>query len=628
MRRFAILAAGALLALFWWQAVSVSDEHSTTADEIFHVTAGYAYGKLGDHRLHPENGYFPQRWATLPLLAQSNIHYPITSAASSDPAWRNADAAEIGFRFFYEQGNDLAKILRTSRAMIALLGVALGALVFAWSRSLFGTAGALVSVAIFAFEPNLLAHAGLATSDIAACMGFLLATVACWRLLHRITVGRVLAAGGALGLLALAKFSAVLFAPMLIAMLVVRALRKTALPIYLGSWRVRWRGPSAWVALVLAHGAAATLAIGVIWAAYGFRFGETLPYNQPWSLFYPADHAPSLPLRVVRVALDVHALPEPYLYGLAHTLHFADGRPAFFLGEYRSTGWPEFFPVAFLLKTPLSVFALMVLAAIGMRCSRLGYRLAPLAVLLGVYWVFAVTSHLNIGLRHVLITYPVLAIFCGAAARLFTRRWATAVTAVLLGTLSVESFAIRPHYLAYFTPLLGGPKNAYRYLVDSSLDWGQDLPGLARWLTANATSEKVYLSYFGSGHPAYYGIKATRLADGFFDLRARELLPEMRGGIYCISATMYQQSYTLNRHGWTPELEARYRALIATVLSAPANETSPRIELEHLRFGRLCAWLHAREPDVEIGYSILIFRLTDDDVRTFLNASFPFSPKS
>jgi hypothetical protein len=214
------------------------------------------------------------------------------------------------------------------------------------------------------------------------------------------------------------------------------------------------------------------------------------------------------------------------------------------------------------------------------------------------------------------------------------RAWSVAVIGVLLLGHAAASLSIRPHYLAYFNPLLGGPARGYEHFVDSSLDWGQDLPGLKRWLDAHARGEKIYLSYFGSGSPAHEGITATRIADGFFDLRSRAVLPDMTGGVYCISATMFQQPYTLVRHGWTPEHERRYAELRGWVETWRAGrEATPRdaaiqrlIELEHLRFGRLCAGLHRRSPDDEVGYSILIFRLTDADVRALLDGPPPFSP--
>jgi hypothetical protein len=47
-------------------------------------------------------------------------------------------------------------------------------------------------------------------------------------------------------------------------------------------------------------------------------------------------------------------------------------------------------------------------------------------------------------------------------------------------------------------------------LVDSNLDWGQDLPGLKEYLDRHGI-EGVKLSYFGTAEPAFYGIRGERL---------------------------------------------------------------------------------------------------------------------
>jgi len=652
MRRAApTLVAGALLALFWWMAASVSREHSTTADEIFHITAGYSYWQFGDYRLQPENGILPQRLAALPLLAQ-DLRFP----KIDQPAWLTGDVAEMGHQFFYESGNDPSRMLASARAMIALLGVACGALVFFWSRSLFGAAGGLVSVALFAFCPSLLAHAGLATSDMAAALGFLAAVLAGWRLLHRVTFGRIAALGGAAALLVLSKFSAPLLAPLLGLMALARLARGAALPMRLGRHVFRLTGWRAVLAGAGAIAGAAGLALILVWSAYGFRYSALHGpgrFFQPWATVLMADaptlsaadrpaHQPGAVQAVVAPLLRLRIMPEAWLYGLAHVDRFARFRPAFLLGEFCGTGWAEFFPTAFLLKTPLPVFALLALAALapalrsrpGRPRSRLLYRLAPLVILLAVYWTFAVTSHLNIGHRHILPVYPALYILAGAVALGFRQRWVAPAAAALLVWHAWGSVAFRPNYLAYFNPLLGGPAQAYRHLVDSSLDWGQDLPGLRRWLEAHARGEKIYLSYFGSGSPAYEGIRATRLGDGNFDLRARELAPAMHGGIYCLGATMFQQIYTLVRHGWNGTHERRYADLRRWAEDWRAGrDPTPRdaaigklIELEHLRFGRLCAGLQPRKPDDTVGFSILIFRLTDAEVRALLEGPPPFFP--
>jgi len=644
------LAAVLLLVLFGWMAASVSREHSTTADEIFYITSGYSYWKQGDFRLSPDAGNLPQRWAALPLLAR-DVKFPTLD----QPAWFNADVGALGHQFFYASGNDPARMLQDARIMIALLGVACGALVFAWSRSLYGLKGALVSTTLFAFCPNLLAHAGLATSDMAVSLGFLAAVLAGWRLLHRVTPGRIAAAGATAALLGLSKFSAPLLVPMLGLMALARVIRGATLPVRLGGFCQRVRGWRAELILVGAFSVATILGAALIWGAYGFRYAGVHgagSYNQPWdealmSTVNPDPTAAALlhpgPVQaVVRPLREWHALPEPWLYGLTFVDRFSRFRVAFFDGQIASTGWVGFFPTVFLLKTPLPALALLALAG-GLllsrlrskssgRAGRLFYRLTPLAVVGVVYAGFALTSHINIGLRHLLPLYPVLYIGAGAVALGFHRRWLAIATAALLLWQAGASLMIRPNYLAYFNPLLGGPRHAYARFVDSSLDWGQDLPGLKRWLDTHARGEAVFLSYFGSGSPKAEGITATRLADGNFDRNLRPVGPPMTGGVYCISATMFQQIYTLVRHGWTPEHERRYVALNAWADAWKAgDDNTPRdtalqflVELEHLRFGRLCAGLQARAPDDEVGYSILIFRLTDAEVRGYLEGPPPF----
>ena len=68
--------------------------------------------------------------------------------------------------------------------------------------------------------------------------------------------------------------------------------------------------------------------------------------------------------------------------------------------------------------------------------------------------------------------------------------------------------AAYPHYLSYFNELAGGAENGHRVLLDSNLDWGQDLKGLKRWMDANGV-ERIKLLYFGYVDPEYYGIAAV-----------------------------------------------------------------------------------------------------------------------
>ena len=80
-------------------------------------------------------------------------------------------------------------------------------------------------------------------------------------------------------------------------------------------------------------------------------------------------------------------------------------------------------------------------------------------------------------------------------------RWIAAIVALAL-LWNLAACRYHPHHLAYFNELVGGPDSGGRYLIDSNLDWGQDLVGLAQWLRENHPGESVGLAYFGNVDPS------------------------------------------------------------------------------------------------------------------------------
>ncbi len=597
-----ILVVTVLLVLHWGLAVSSSVEKSATFDEVAHVAAGYLYWTAGDYRFNPESGNLPQRWAALPLLAQRVAVPPPES-----PARRQGNVWTAGRDVLFRLGNDAESMLFAARSMIALSSVALGALVYLWSRALFGRGGAVLSLVLYAWSPTVLAHSRLVTADLAAALFFLLAIGTLARLLERVTAGRLLAAGLATGALVLTKTSWLLLLPMT-ALLVV--------------WRLC--STRNGIARRLAAAAAVTgLVVALVWSAYGWRYraagdaGGSFVHS--WeSRLEGAGAAAS----AIRLARDHRLLPEAFLWGLAYTLTTTQERDAFFRGDYSSTGWRTFFPFAFLVKTPLPLLGLLLLAGgawvYGDRSPR---RTAPLWILFGVYAAAAVASSLNLGHRHLLPLYPVLFIMAGRAAFWLRARKAIAgLMVVLLGLFVADSWLIRPHYLSYFNALAGGPENAYHQLVDSSLDWGQDLPALADWLEANADGPPVYVAYFGTAVPAYYGIEANWL-HSYFPAGPSPPPEPLSGGIYCVSATLLQTIHTGRSGPWTEAFEAEYQALRREMTQywesgrPPADWAEVFASFNQLRSVRLYHFLRDRAPDARAGYSILIFRLSDGEVR-------------
>ncbi len=636
-RRATLILAGGLLALYWWMATSVSDSICTTGDEIAHLTAGYSYWKTDDYRLQPENGNLPQRWAAIPLL-RKDVRFPTLD----QNAWRISDVWDMGFQWFYGCGNDLAAMLRAGRGMIALLGAATGALVFLWARRLHGDRGALLAVALFAFCPTMLANGALITSDMTATCMFLAAVTAFWAMAARLSPLRILVFGLLLGLVCVAKFSAPLIAPMCAILWAVRVAEGRDLE---ASWpfpaSIAGRARTA-ASLAAATLAACALAIGVIWASYGFRYAMFKQFEPGhirslvgWDVL--EDH-PGPVVSTIAFVRDHKLLPESYVYGFAHTYRFSLYRKSFLNGEYRSTGWASFFPFTTAVKTPLALFALIGMAAVGAVRQRRSaaewrgrlYAWSPLLSLFVVYWTFSLTSGLNIGHRHIMPVYPVLFVMAAGAAAWVTSplRWAGAAACLLLAWFAGESLWIRPHYLSYFNELIG-PSDAWEHVVDSSLDWGQDLPSLRAWLDRHPEKGPVFISYFGSGDPGYYGIRATRVGDANFDLnlKQRRFPAVLSGGLWAISVTQFQQVYTEARGPWDLKKEEHYRELLARVVALESGGGRLTIEqsteFEAYQFARLCQYLRGRAPTARVAYTILIYRLSDAEVMKALYEPVP-----
>lgn len=631
-----------LLALHWLLAVASKARESVTADELAHLTGGFTYWQFNDYRIQPENGNLPQRWAALPAWLEG-AKFP---ALPDNAYWRTSDAWVLGHQFFYETGEDHFPRLMAGRAMIALFSAATGLVVFLWSRRLFGTAGGLVSLVFYAFSPNFLAHGALVTSDSCMVLCFLVSVGAYWRHLHDSRVRWWWVSAVAFGLACVAKVSAVLILPMMVLMAVVRAWAPDPLGWHGRAWSTPGRKLGAIALSTVGQGVVAWV---IIWAFFGFRYSAANPalpaadhFIRPWEI--TLSHLGGL-APVVQALRATHLLPEAFLYGFSFVMEMSQYRSGFLDGAYSVVGWTRFFPLAFLYKSTLPVLlgCVVGLGALlrrwrtsptaggpGWRADL--YRMTPLLVLFAVYWAASLTSHLNIGHRHLLPTYPVLFIlFGGFGTWLARHRLAAALVIVLAGWQVAEGVRTYPHYLAYFNPAVGGPAEGHRHLVDSSLDWGQDLPGLKAWLDQHANGEPVFLSYCGSGEPDYYHLRAQRLpfVNGF---KIPQPWVPLTPGIYCIGATMLEHVYSPIRGAWTPELEKEYQwmrgfePMFLEYFGSPARraemdrEAGPekwkRAWTRHdlLRFARLCHYLRARQPDANVGYSILIYRLTAEEI--------------
>jgi hypothetical protein len=259
----------------------------------------------------------------------------------------------------------------------------------------------------------------------------------------------------------------------------------------------------------------------------------------------------------------------------------------------------------------------------------------PLLGLIVVYSGIAITWNMNIGFRHILPIYPAIYTLAGVLGLAWPllRGAIRALVVLMLAWYAASPIQIYPDFLAYFSPMAGGPAQGYKHLVDSSLDWGMDLPSLKKWVDVHNPNNRIpfYFAYFGVGNPDYYGIKSFRLP-GWPDWRMGSSFP-MAPGIYAISATLFQGIGTTTVGPWNRAFEQAYWRTLTAINEYDRTASDPQAhaallarypqsfwdgvysQFERLRFARLCAWLrHHRPPDDEVGYSILIWYLDKKDI--------------
>jgi len=342
------LPALVLLLLFYLIADKSSQNKSATFDETAHITAGYADWETGDFRLNPQDGLFSQMWVALPL---ADSIFPDLK----QPAWDRADIWSLGDQFLHSQSNDITSTLTKARRMNIILGTLLGVCVFFWSRMLWGHYGGLLSLALYTLSPLVLAHTRLATSDIAASLGFLLALFTTWRLIHEVSIKNVIYAGVSLGLLALSKMSVVIMAPVIALLLGVCffAGRK------MGSVFIAEKGypPGQLARLFLALMMSIIIAILIIWLPH--LYGNT-EYDFDWGVL---DRMPLVSASLISAIKYLGILPESYLFGLAFVLSHASERLIFAAGQFSIEGFWWFFPFAVLVKTPITTLLCGIISA-------------------------------------------------------------------------------------------------------------------------------------------------------------------------------------------------------------------------------------------------------------------------
>jgi 4-amino-4-deoxy-L-arabinose transferase-like glycosyltransferase len=412
-----------------------------------------------------------QRWD----VKTSLLHPPLSFYLHSIPLlFADVDTdVTRGGRLLASAANADDRLLIASRLVMVAIGALLGGFVYAWSRALHGPWSAMLATVLYTFCPNILAHSRLITPDISLTAFSFASMYLLWRFLGSDRLRHAALGGVCLGLALLAKYTGALLVPVSLALMLL-------------AWAKRRRID------LLGCGVYLGVAAMVLSLGYGTNL-------------------------------------DPYFAGIElQREHARGGHSSFLMGEHSIHGWWYYFAVALALKTPIATLLLIAIGLwrLGGRVRKGGwydeaFLLLPALVVFGFFSV----NHQSIGLRYVLPIHPFLFVIAGEVARAASAR-ARGLVAALVAWLVVASGSIHPHYLAYFNESIGGPAHGYEYLVDSNLDWGQDLKGLKRFMDEHSIPE-IGLRYFGTDDPTRYGIR-YRLLPGSRaeDPKARVPAPE------------------------------------------------------------------------------------------------------
>lgn len=497
--------AVALLVFMGGLMIGPATEDSATVDETTALAAGYSYLTGYRYRMQCEHPPLSQLLPAAPLLFM-NVKYSDNAKALLDgragypwavpwfgppralqeifPQGRNdwyftsvPESQLFGQIFVYDGANDADTMMLRGRLIQMLLTLATGAIIFFWVRRVTANdIAALIALALWVFNPNALGYGHLITTDVGVVPAMTLAVMLFAQLLEKPTAKTAVLCGVTAAAAVLMKYTAIILVPTfaLLAALSWKRLKETEV-----NW---WK-----MAGLLA--AAGWLALLVV-------------YFPRWS---PAPPLPDSQATALGVPGWFHSfrlllIPPDFFKGLAlKLLKSKIGTDAYLLGEWSQHGWWYYFPLAFFYKSPLAFVILALGGAVMFLKNCKAARPLEVAGWLAaaVFMASAMTSKVNIGVRHLLPVFPLLCVGIGCAIPRLTHAAVKKCLYALVAWQAVVAVYTYPLYIQFFSEAVGGASNGYRYLLDSNYDWGQDALRLKRFMEARGIPH-IYLDYFGT----------------------------------------------------------------------------------------------------------------------------------
>ena len=464
------LIAATLLAIMFMLSIFSGIKDSGIVDEIAHIPSGYSYVKYGDFRLNPEHPPLAKALAGVPLL------FLDINDIRTDESWEGIGQWEAGWNMLYENGNNPNQIFFWSRFSMIILMLILGVVLFFWAKEWFGRKIALLVLAMYCFYPDFIGHGHYVTTDVAASLGYVITIYSFDKFIKKQNLKYLLLASLFFAIAQLLKFSSFLLFGVLLFLIIYRAYQdKTEQTPYLKTF----------------------------WKYFKFYFFiSVISLLIVWAVYIPFVHnmTPELERRVIDMNLtadpDMDTLRHFFYFlannditrGLGHYLlgvalvfkRVVGGNATFIMGQLSDKSIPWYFPVAWLIKTPLPVIVLFLWSLVNLivfrpKSKTASFRNWLLLTPVVVYWAVTLKGSLNIGIRHLMPTVPFVLLFIGLQMHRYISgmkalTYQGVIIAGLILAMAISTISYFPQYLSYFNILV--PRDArYKYMTDYSLDW-------------------------------------------------------------------------------------------------------------------------------------------------------------
>lgn len=451
------LVAGLLLVFFLMAFLSMRND-AAVVDEVSHLTAGYMYIKMQDYRYNEEHPPLVKMIAAIPLLAL-NPELPLVSLDKN----KQPDQWEFAKEFLYSGVNNPDQLFFWARLPMIFIGILLGYYVYRWSKELYGTKAALFALTLYIFSPLIIGHTKFVHTDIPLATAMFITVYYFSKWLQHPIKKYLIVTGVWLGIANAVKFTGIYLFPILTGIYSYYYYDKI---LHRDVTNIKKNERKKELGDAIKNGCIMLIiAAAVVSATYFFVYTPR------------------------------------YIDGMKVVIEHAKiGHETFLFGEHSVQGWWYYFPLAFLIKTPIAFLMFMGIASVGMFYKRreLKTRGALLEVILllppGVYFIAFVFNHINIGVRHILPIMPFLFVWISEIINKSCEEKKTKILfstsiIVLLLWYVIASIGVLPYSLAYFNEFVG-QNNGHKYLLDSNIDWGQDGKRLQQWLDERKMNNK------------------------------------------------------------------------------------------------------------------------------------------